>query len=62
MIATLKALFAKPPIDEILFNELDEAERELLEAQTGLEYAHSIVQYNKARIARLRAAIENQNK
>ncbi len=34
-------------------NELAEARRELLKAQTGLEYVQAMVAYHTARIARL---------
>jgi hypothetical protein len=51
-------IFQKPSIGEALAAELDEAQRQLLEAETGKEYAESIVRYNIARIARLRNRIE----
>ena len=42
--------------------ELAEAERSLLIAETGLEYAGSQVSYNKARITRLRRYLADQTK
>jgi len=42
--------------------ELEEAERALLLAQTGAEYAASTVTYNQARIARLRKYINGLTK
>jgi tRNA A37 N6-isopentenylltransferase MiaA len=41
-----------------LLTELNEAYLELLSAQTGVEYTQSIVNFNKARIARLEAYLE----
>jgi len=42
--------------------ELTEAEFSLLKAETGVEYATSIVAYNKARITRLKAFVKAQLK
>lgn len=50
-------LFAQPTALELAHKELSEAERLLLVAQAGQEWAHANVEYNKARIQRLRAYI-----
>lgn len=42
--------------------ELEEAERALLESQTGKEYAASTCTYNEARITRLRKIINDETK
>lgn len=42
-------------------NELVEAEMSLLKAETGVEYAQSLVNYNKNRIKRLRAYLNDLN-
>ena len=36
-------------------NELQHAEHELLQAESGVEYASALVAYNKNRVKRLRA-------
>ena len=48
------------PVTELdrLKKEHDEAVRAMREAQTAKEYAHSMVEYNAARIRRLQAAID----
>ena len=45
---------------EMAANELAEAQRSELEAQSAAEYAQSIVTYNRQRIARLRAYIAKE--
>lgn len=47
--------FTKPSIEELRARELYEARRQLMEAQTALEYAQAIVDYNMRRVARLEA-------
>lgn len=47
-------MFFKPNLVKTAADELYDAERKLLEAQTGLEYAKSQVDYQTARVARLR--------
>ena len=42
--------------------ELEDAKRELLEAQTGRDYAMAIVAYNEQRIERLQAYVQNCTK
>lgn len=48
-------LFRKPSPALLVATELENAQRELLTAQTGLEYAQSIVAYNQKRVERLLA-------
>jgi hypothetical protein len=47
---------------EMVNRELEEARLEKLEAETAVEYAHSIVQYNTKRIDRLNTYIAEQGK
>jgi len=47
------ALFGRSTPEEIAAIELQQARRGLLEAQTGAEYALAMVEYHRARIARL---------
>jgi hypothetical protein len=47
------------PIDCVTA-ELVEAEHALLRAETGVEYAQSLVAYNKARVKRLSAYLKEQ--
>ena len=58
MIKYLKKLMARPTGLETAASELEEAYLELLSAQTAVDYATSIVAYNKTRIARLEAYIK----
>lgn len=44
---------------EAIASELAEAEMALLQAETGVEYASSLVTYNKNRIKRLKAYVAN---
>ena len=41
--------------------ELAEAQRSQLEAESAVEYAQSVVTYNRARISRLRAYIARES-
>jgi len=54
----IKSLFRKPSLKETISRELAEAEMALLGAQTSLDYATSVVQFNKARIIRLDKALK----
>ena len=60
MIQDLKKIFRRLTPVELAAKELAEAERALLEAQTGREYADAIVTYNEKRIARLRGVLKKQ--
>lgn len=55
---TMLKHFRKPSAQELAQRELDEARRQLLEAQAAAEYAAAMVDYNKARIARLSAFVQ----
>ncbi len=49
--------FRKPSAEIIAQRELEDAKRELLQAQAGQEYAAAMVQYHEARITRLRSML-----
>lgn len=51
---TFSVLFRTPSALELAARELAQAERALLEAETGREYATAMVEYNQERIHRLR--------
>lgn len=57
---SLKDLFSKPTVTAVAQDELYEAERKLMEAQTGLEYAHAMVDYHTNRVARLKKLLDAQ--
>jgi hypothetical protein len=57
MIAMAKRLLATPTPLEMAARELVQAERAKLEAETALDYAANMVQYNDDRINRLRARL-----
>lgn len=52
------SIFRTPSALEIAARELAQAERQLLEAETGREFATAMVEYNKERIYRLRKYIK----
>ena len=53
LLQLLKEPFKKPTPLELIAQQLSEAHLELLEAEQGVDYANSIVSYNKTVIARL---------
>ncbi len=53
--------FRKPSAELIAQRELEDAKRELLQAQAGQEYAAAMVQYHEARITRLRSMFTEAN-
>ena len=55
MINLFKRVFGLPDAQRAVAKELAQAELSLLEAQSGLEWANALVQYNKSRVRRLRA-------
>ena len=59
---SLKTLFGKLSLLEIAAEELAEAERKRMEAQTGVEYSTAIVAYRTAQIKRLKAHITELSK
>ena len=58
MLTYLKSLLHPLPARALAQQELNDAERELLRAQSTQEYCTAMVQYNEDRIARLRAFIK----
>ena len=54
----MKEPFKKPTPLEMIAAELSDAHLEKLNAETAVEYAQSIVDYNTTRIARLNARLE----
>jgi hypothetical protein len=57
---SLLKLFRKITPIECVVAELVEAEHALLRAETGVEYAQSLVAYNKSRVKRLSAYLKEQ--
>ena len=55
----LKALYTPTSCEELIAQELDTARRDLLMAETALNYAESMVLYNNQRILRLTKALKN---
>jgi len=49
----LKKIYTMSSCDDLKSQELDMARRDLLVAETALDYAESMVTYNKRRISRL---------
>ena len=60
IIDYVKTHLRGPAPAELMQTELQRAQIELLDAETAVEYAHSIVAYNKARIERLTAKLKGQ--
>lgn len=58
LMALLKEPFRKPSPLEVIATELAHAHLEKLEAETAVEYAQSIVNYNLTRIERLNKRME----
>lgn len=56
----LKQLFQRITPSDAIAAELAEAEMALLKAETGVEYAQSLVDYNTARIKRLKAYLTTE--
>lgn len=54
----MKEPFKKPTPLEVIAAELADAHLEKLDAETAVEYAQSIVDYNTTRIARLNQRLE----
>lgn len=57
-IDLIKEPFKKPSPLEVIAAELADAHLSKLEAETAVEYAQSIVSYNKTRIERLNKRME----
>jgi hypothetical protein len=58
LLELLREPFKRPSPLEMIATELAHAHLEKLEAETAVEYAQSIVDYNLNRITRLNARIE----
>jgi hypothetical protein len=58
LLALMREPFRKPSPLEVIATELAHAHLEKLEAETAVEYAQSVVDYNVNRIARLNARME----
>lgn len=58
LLQAFKRHFRKLTPMEVALRELVDAELEKLEAETALEFAKAIVQYNAERIARLREYVK----
>lgn len=59
MTSFIAKLFQKPSARSLAQAELEEARRELLAAQSSADYANSIAEYHKIRIARLEAILRS---
>ena len=57
MIQLAKKLLSTPTPLEMVARELVEAQRSKLEAESALDYAYSMVEYNNQRIERLRTRL-----
>ncbi len=53
--------FKTPSAKIMAKRELEEAQRQLLQAQAGAEYASAMVQYHSQRIARLKSMLIEAN-
>ena len=54
----LKKIYVPATCEELMARELDAARRDLLLAETAVEYAESMVLYNGQRIGRLTTALK----
>lgn len=54
----LQDMFKKPSADVLAVQELEEAKRQLLMAQSGLDYALAMVKYNEDRVRRLTQRVQ----
>ena len=52
-----KKMFRTPSAETLAAQELEEAKRQLLAAQTGLEYAQAMVEYRTRQIERLKTML-----
>lgn len=58
----LMKIFSKPSPLQVAAIELAQAELELLKAETGVEFASSLVTFNSLRVKRLRAFVTKQTR
>ena len=54
----IRQIYTPATCEELMARELDAARRDLLLAETALDYAESMVLYNKQRILRLTEALK----
>lgn len=59
MLRLIAQTLRKPSAEELAQREADEAQRQLLDAQSKAEYYNHIVRYHRERIQRLRAQLAN---
>lgn len=62
LIEWVKRLYALPSVEVLMAQELEEARRDLLVAETASDYAESAVVYNRQRIERLSVEIERSQR
>ncbi len=62
MIADFRKTFTRRSIEDTASDELYEAEKSLLTAQTKLEFAKATMDAETARVARLRAFVQSKEK
>jgi len=53
----MKSFFRVPSADELAVAELEDAKRQLLHAQTAMDYSRRMVDYHSDRVKRLNAYI-----
>jgi len=51
--------FVRPSLEQRMYAELEQARRELLDAQTARDFAQSVADYNSSRIIRLTQALND---
>jgi len=56
----IKQMYTPATCEELMARELDAARRDLLLAETALDYSESLVLYNNQRIDRLTAALQER--
>ena len=56
----VKRMYTPATCEELMVRELDTARRDLLMAETALDYAESMVLYNNQRIQRLTEALKER--
>ena len=54
----IRRMYTPATCEELMARELDAARRDLLLAETALDYSESVVIYNKQRIERLTEALK----
>lgn len=60
MLADFRKTFTRRSVEDTANDELYEAEKSLLAAQTNLEFAKATVDAGTARVARLRAFVQSR--